>query len=342
VNLVGFYFLAQSFGGITVCMKPWTGPAGPGQNLHDYNSGFNAVLDGYSLKKGGSQYLHLKAPQALAYVRERDNLPNGDLDRTHRQQAVIDYVIWKLKSDGILGDLATANKLLSTATQYIITDADWNLLEFSTNMRALSGKNLSFFTAPIVGYATIAGQAANQIDIPTIQAAIKEKFSAPAGTKKKATAKSKSAKKTAPIPPASSVTVDIYNGAGVANLAGNVSQALVAKGYKAGLVTNASAQSQTVTAGAQVFYGKGASANAEKIAKYFGATAKALTSLTAGHVEVLLGTGSTVVPGSLTQTASGSASSSATAVPTSSGNNGAAGGAVSVAAKAKYGVPCVY
>ena len=342
VNLAGFYFLAQSFGGITACVKPWTGPAGPGQNLHDSNSGFNAVLDGYSLKKGGSQYLHLKAPQALAFVRERDNLPNGDLDRTHRQQAVIDYVIWKLKSDGILGDLTTASKLLSTAKQYIIVDAGWNLLDFSTNMRALSGKNLSFYTAPIVGYATIAGQAANQIDIPTIQAAIKKKFTAPPKAEKKSAAKSKSTKKAVPIPPASSVTVDVYNGAGVGGLAGNVSQALVAKGYKAGLVTNASAQSQTVTAGTQVFYGKGASANAVKIAKYFGATAKALTSLTAGHVEVLLGTGSTVVPGPLTQTASGAASSSATAAPTSAGNNGAAGDVISVAAKARYGIPCVY
>ena len=209
-------------------------------------------------------------------------------------------------------------------------------------MRALSGKNLSFYTAPIVGYATIGGQAANQIDIPTIQAVIKEKFTAPPKAAKKSAAKSKSAKKAAPIPPASSVTVDVYNGAGVGGLAGNVSQALVAKGYKAGQVTNASAQSQTVTAGTQVFYGKGASANAEKIAKYFGATAKALTSLTAGHVEVLLGTGSTVVPGSLTQTASGSASASATAAPTSAGDNGAAGGVVSVAAKARYGIPCVY
>ena len=91
-------------------MKPWNG----GQNLHDYNSGFNAVLDGYSVKKGGSQYLHLKAPQALAFVRERDNLPNGDLDRTHRQQAVLDYVIWKLENDGIL---ATSTSSPSCSTR---------------------------------------------------------------------------------------------------------------------------------------------------------------------------------------------------------------------------------
>ncbi len=40
-----------------------------------------------------------------------------------------------------------------------------------------------------------------------------------------------------------------------------------------------------------MFYGAGASANAAKIATKFGATASALASLPAGHVEVLLGTG---------------------------------------------------
>ena len=48
-------------------------------------------------------------------------------------------------------------------------------------------------------------------------------------------------------------------------------------------------ESQATAAGTQVFYGTGASANATKIADYFGATAAALTSLPAGHVEVLLG-----------------------------------------------------
>ena len=93
------------------------------------------------------------------------------------------------------------------------------------------------------------------------------------------------------------------------------------------------------------FYGSGASANAAKIAGYFGATASALSSLTAGHVEVLLGTGSTVVPSGLEVSASLPSSTPAAtpaAAPTSAGNNGAAGGAVSVAANAKYGVPCVY
>src|SRR6201996_3363309 len=185
VNLAGFYYLAGAFGGINVCLKPSAGKA----NLTDANSGFNAVLDGYKTSKGGSQYLHLSAPQALAFVRERDNLPNGDLDRTHRQQAVLDYVIWKLEHDGVLSSIGEVTSLLTTAKQYLITDPAWNLLDFATDMNALSGKNLKFYTAPIQAYTMIGGQDVNQVDIPTIQAAIKAKFDPPPAARPSAAAK---------------------------------------------------------------------------------------------------------------------------------------------------------
>jgi len=335
VNLAGFYYLAAAFGGIEVCLKPSSGDA----NLHDYNSGFNAVLDGYKVSTGGTQYLHLSAPQALAFVRERDNLPNGDLDRTHRQQAVLDYVIWKLENNGALSDLGQLTSLLTTAKKYLITDSTWNLLNFATDMHALTGKNLQFYTAPIVGYETVGGQDVNQIDVATIQAAIKAKFTAPVPAAQTA----KSGAKTAPVPPASTVTVDVYNGGSTPGLATGISQALVGMGYQAGAVTNASAQTQATAAGTQVFYGAGTSANAAKIADYFGATAASLASLPAGHVEVLLGTGATVVPATLSpSSAASAASASSSASASSAGNNGAAGGALTVTAQAKYGIPCVY
>ena len=335
VNLAGFYYLAAAFGGIEACIKPSNG----GQNLRDANSGFNAVLDGYKWSQGGTQYLHLSAPQALAFVRERDNLPNGDLDRTHRQQAVLDYVIWKLEHDGALSDLGELTSLLNTAKQYLITDSTWNLLDFAPQMRALTGKNLQFYTAPIQGYATIDGQDANEVDIPTIQAAIKAKFTAPVPAAPSSST-AKSGAQAAPVPPASTVTVDVYNGGTTGGLATGVSQALVAKGYKAGAVTDATAQTRAVTAGNQVFYGSGASANAGKIAGYFGVTAVALKSLPAGHVEVLLGTGATAVPASIVPAAT--QQTAPTSASTAAGNNGAAGGAVTVGTSAKYGIPCVY
>jgi LCP family protein required for cell wall assembly len=341
VNLAGFFYLAQDFGGIEVCVTPTTVNGVADANLSDTNSGWNAVADGYNVKKGGSQYLHLAADQALAFVRDRDSLPDTDLSRTHRQQAVIDYVIWKLKNEGALTDLGQLTTLLSTADQYIITDSNWNLLDFSTQMHALSGQNLKFYTAPIAGYATIDGQDANVIDIPAIQAEIKAKFTAPAPSPAGApTDKKTDKKKAAAIPPASTVTVDVYNGGSTPGLADSVSRALVALGYKAGAVGNVPS-SQTVTVGEQVFYGAGASANAEKIANDFGATVKPLASLPAGQVEILLGTGSTAVPAGIASVTSTSPSATPSA-STSTADNGQAGGAVTVGANAKYGIPCVY
>jgi LCP family protein required for cell wall assembly len=172
LNLLGFYQLAKVFGGITVCLNSVNG----GSNLTDANSGFNAISDGYSQTRSGSQYLHLNAAQSLAFVRERDNLPNGDLDRTHRQQAVVDYVLWKLKSQGVFADLGQLGSLLTVAKQYLVTDSGWNLLDFLPQIDALSGTNLTFTTLPIVRYATIDGQAANVVDTTLIKHVVHAAF----------------------------------------------------------------------------------------------------------------------------------------------------------------------
>jgi LCP family protein required for cell wall assembly len=342
MNLAGFYTLAQDFGGIEVCVTPTTVNGTADANLYDSQSGWNAVADGYNLKKGGSQYLHLAADQALAFVRDRDSLPDTDLSRTHRQQAVIDYVIWQLKHENAFSDLGQLTALLGDAKQWLITNSGFDLFDFATNMSALTGKNLKFYTLPISGYADVnlngSMQDVNDVDVSYIQQVVNKAFNPPPPAP--APGKSAAKKKAAPVPAASTVTVDVYNGGSTAGLAGSVSQALVSLGYKAGAVEDASAQSQTPVTGTEVFYGAAASANAAKIATDFGATAKALASLPAQHVEVLLGAGSTVVPAALTPTASPSPSPSPSS--SSAADNGAAGGAVTVAANAKYGIPCVF
>ena len=352
VNLAGYYELAQAFDGIEVCVTSWDG----GKNLHDANSGAD-------LKPG---YQHLGAAQALAFVRERDNLPNGDIDRTHRQQAVIDYVIWKLKHGNVLSDLSQIQSLLSIAKQYVITDAGWNLLDFASEMRGLTGKNLTFQTAPIAGYQTfyLGGQAedANLIDPAAIKNLVQQTFYPPSTTNHPpSTTKKATGNTPAAVASPSSTTVDVLNGGYTAGLAGQVSEALVAAGYQVGQVGNATSQSAT-----EVLYGAGSSnaANAANIAAAFGVTAIASSAVAAGQVEIVLGAAATAVPSftasapasgpsaasSPTPASSSSASSSSassssgpsSSAPTSASNNGAAGGAVSVAANAPYGIPCVY
>jgi LCP family protein required for cell wall assembly len=321
VNLAGFYELAKAFHGIEVCVKSWN----HGQNLNDTNSGFHQKHAGY---------LHLDAGQTLAFVRERDNLPNGDLDRTHRQQAVIDYVIWELEHQGVLTSIGQLTSLLDVAKKYVITDSGWQILNFASDMKSLTGDNLTFMTAPVI---TTDGQEDNQdvnlIDPAAIKQIVQRTFYPPPVTKKP-TPKGSQPKVKSLSP--GETTVDVLNGGAPAGMAGEMSQALTSAGYKAGKVTNTTTQTTT-----QVLYGTGAEASAGKIAGAFdGVTASASSSVPAGHVQLLLAPDATAVPPNLGTATPPPASASSN--PTSAANDGQAGGPVKVKSNAKFGIPCVY
>jgi anionic cell wall polymer biosynthesis LytR-Cps2A-Psr (LCP) family protein len=290
-NIIGFYELAQQFGGLEICIQPAPAEGGlpAGANLTDNdpltgtdNSGFSAYADGYNSQQAGKQYLHLSAAQSLAYVRSRDTLPGVDIGRTARQQAAIEYIVWKLKTGGVLTDIPTITTMLSQAQSYLMYDSGWNLLDFAQDMNALSPTNLSLSTLPeistndiyVPGYPGL--QSVNYIDVPQIQQQVSEAFYG------------------SPMIPstASSLSVSVYSGGGLAGLAADVSQDLVAMGYKAGAVGNSSSQSQPVQDGTEVFYGPGSAtqANAQVIADVMGVqSASPLPSLPTGQVEVLLG-----------------------------------------------------
>jgi len=305
INLDGFYELAKVLGGVEVCLNH---PV-----PYDPNSGFSAAHAGYQ---------HLNAKKALAFVRQRDGLTNGDLDRTHRQQAFLDSVIHQMRTEGILGDLGKIQGLLSVAKQYVITDSGWNLLDFITQMRSLTAGNLRFYTLPIVGYETIAGQKANEVNPAYIQQLVQETFYPP----HRSSHRSSHPQPTVSVNP-SLTTVDVLNGGNTAGLAGQVSSALVSVGYTAGKVGNTAPLATT-----QVLYGSGSAAAASKIAALFNVTATASSTVAAGHVEVMLGADSTTVP-NVSATPTSSPSSSPSPLPTT----GPQGGAVT----ATNGIPCV-
>ena len=308
INLDGFYELAKVLGGVQVCLKH---PV-----AYDSYSGFYA-------HRAGSQ--HLNAAMALAFVRQRHGLLNGDLDRTHRQQAVLNSVMQQLRTEGVLSDLTKINSLLSVARQYVITDSGWNLLDFATQMRSLTSGNLSFHTLKIEGYS----DHRRPVRQPGQPAPTSSRSYTRRSTRRPAPrarpARSPPATATAvSAADAAKTTVDVYNGGSTPGLARQVSTALVKDGYKAGLIGNTGALTAT-----EVLYGTGSAASAGQIASLFGVTATASTAVAAGHVQVMLG-GNAAVPGA---GATPTSSSSAVPLPTT----GAQGGAVT----AKNGIPCV-
>jgi LCP family protein required for cell wall assembly len=300
VNLEGFYELANIFGGVEVCLN---------HAVYDANSGAN-------FRAG---YQHLNPAQALAFVRQRDGLPNGDLDRTHRQQAFIDSVLHQLRTEGVLDDLTKVQALLSVAKQYVITDDGWNLIDFWAQERGLNNQDIKFYTLPIVGYQMIDNQDANVVNIGYIKAIVKAAFS------EQQVKHPHHASDARAVQSAATATVQVLNGGYTAGLAARVSAALVKIGYRAGGVGNTAYRTSTA-----VLYGKDAASGARQIAALFRVTAVASATLAPGHVQVLLGAAS-AVPEIAVQ--SSVVHPRPVAIPT----NGPQGGAV----VAKNGIPCV-
>ena len=158
VNLVGFYDLANAVGGIQVCL----------------NHAVNDTQYSGAVFPAGPQTI--TGVQALMFVRQRHGLPNGDLDRTHRQQAFITGVITKFRSQGIFGDIGKLSALLNVAKKDVVIDSGWDVLGFLPQAKALTGGKITFHTLPIEGYTMINHQSVNKIDVPTVRKFVHDLF----------------------------------------------------------------------------------------------------------------------------------------------------------------------
>jgi LCP family protein required for cell wall assembly len=158
VDLLGFYRISMAVGPITVCMN---GPMGPatsyGEVGNGYDSGFEPdgtfvySYSGINLHKGNNK---IRGLQALAFVRQRHGLPNGDLDRIKRQQYFLSAVFRKLVSGGFLLDLPKLNHLLSAFNRSVTMDQTLDPLKLAEQMQNLTAGNVRFATIPTQGFAT--------------------------------------------------------------------------------------------------------------------------------------------------------------------------------------------
>ena len=86
VDLLGFYRISNAIGGVTVCLNK-------AQNPNTDSDAFGKGYSGINLPAGVSV---IKGTQALAFVRQRHGLPNGDLDRIRRQQYFLSAAFHKV------------------------------------------------------------------------------------------------------------------------------------------------------------------------------------------------------------------------------------------------------
>jgi LCP family protein required for cell wall assembly len=345
INLKGFYDIVSAIGDIQVCLKapandPIEDGAGTGINL---SAGLHTI----------------DAATALQFVRQRFHLQNGDLDRTHRQQAFLSSVTHKLKSEGILGDLGKMQSLFNVVKSDVVIDDNWDVITFGMEASNLTGGNTTFYTLPIKTTADVPDgsgvpghtTSVNLVDPAAIKATVQAGFKDGAAPvpppTTSAAAPSTPAAPATTAPAAPKTTIEVDNGTIATGFASKVAGYLFDNGIPVSKTGNGSNVSRTT-----IRYGAGGEATAKDIAAKLGTKAvpTSSSSLAANTVVVLIGSdyklpkptapaGSSTGGNDGTATPSGGSSGSSSSDSDSSGISN--GGPIN-AADSIDGVPCVY
>jgi len=133
VDLLGLYDVTNALGGVEVCLSQAAREPKSGIDL----SAGRHVLDGR---------------EALAFVRQREGLPGGDLGRIRRQQHFVGSVVREALSTGVLLDPMTLDRLLRAVGGSLRTDpgtSTGDLLDAARSLRGVVAGQVQFQTVPV-------------------------------------------------------------------------------------------------------------------------------------------------------------------------------------------------
>nr|WP_297616830.1 LCP family protein [Nocardia sp.] len=237
VGLLGFVLLTDAVGGVDVCL----------------NNPVYEPMSGADFPAGPQK---LNGPEALSFVRQRHELPRGDLDRIVRQQVYMAQLVHQVLSAKVLTNPGRLKDLSDAVGRTIVLDDGWDVLSFLHELQDLSAGQVKFETIPVkdLNGWTENGESVVRVDPVAVQKYVAKTIDGdPQET-------------TGGVDP-STVTVDLYNASGTGGLAGQVGQALAGKGFHTGTVDNwvgGPIQSSRVLAGSS------SDANARAVASVLG------------------------------------------------------------------------
>jgi len=110
---------------------------------------------------------HLDGARALDFVRQRHNLPGGDLGRIKRQQAFLKALARQAVDRGTLTNPLKLNALLDAATKAVSVDESLTisrLRSLALQFRSVHAGDIVFLTAPVVGTGTEGRQSVVYLD----------------------------------------------------------------------------------------------------------------------------------------------------------------------------------
>jgi LCP family protein required for cell wall assembly len=259
IGLLGFALITDALGGVEVCLKE---PVFEPLSGADFPAG-RQRLDG---------------PQALSFVRQRHDLPRGDLDRVVRQQVVMASLAHRVISGQTLSSPTTLRRLEAAVQRSVVISAGWDVMDFVQQMQKLAGGNVAFATIPVLdeaGWSDDGMQSVVRVDSHQVQDWVAGLLQGQAQGKTEELA----------YTPAKT-TADVVNATDINGLASAVSDVLSSKGFTTGTVGN---NEGGHVKGSQVRAAKTDDLGAQAVAKELGGLpVVADTSLTPGSVKVVL------------------------------------------------------
>ena len=151
VSLLGFYEISKAIGGVPINLCHNVDDTVAYNRAHGEDGG-----SGFHMSKG---HHVIEGVTALEFVRQRHNLPGGDLDRVKRQQYFLSAAFRQVASVGILTKL---NELGDAVKRNLVLDPKLNLLDLAHQMENLTADNIVGKTIPTAN-ATINGMSVLQV-----------------------------------------------------------------------------------------------------------------------------------------------------------------------------------
>lgn len=153
VSLYGFYLLTQAIDGVDVCLN---------HSTSDPDSGA-------SFRRGPQT---VRGGDAVAFVRQRKNLPRGDLDRIVRQQVFLSSAMQKLLSSDLLTSTDKLNALEQAVSKTVIMDGGLHFLDLVGMAQRMTSGNVQFVTIPVeaVGARNDRQQSIIVVDVAKVHA----------------------------------------------------------------------------------------------------------------------------------------------------------------------------
>jgi LCP family protein required for cell wall assembly len=102
---------------------------------------------------------HMNGEEALDWIRQRKQFPDGDFARMRHQQEFLKALLDKAASSGTLTDAGRMDSFLKATTNAVTVDENFSLVDVALEFRSLRSDDLTFITSPNKGSDERDGQS---------------------------------------------------------------------------------------------------------------------------------------------------------------------------------------